>query len=248
MEAMPGRSISTRGDDGPVWSPDGRMLAFVVESVAWVVDVDPAGRLQGEARQVTSEVTDSPAWLGSDRLLYLNNSRLRSAPITGGEPTTIPVDLRWQRPRVSEKAVIHAGAMWDGTATALRRDVDIVVDGDRIEAVVPHRPERSTVDALGLTVMPGLIDAHIHWHLRGRQWGDRQGRVWLAYGITTTPLAGRPRLPDGRDPRGIGGGAPGRTAVLHHRRGDRLTTTSCAPGRSSRSVPSWNVRSSWATT
>jgi len=116
-EAMPGRSISTRGDDGPVWSPDGRMLAFVVESVAWVVDVDPAGRLQGEARQVTSEVTDSPAWLGSDRLLYLNNSRLCSAPITGGEPTTIPVDLRWQRPRVSEKAVIHAGAMWDGTAT-----------------------------------------------------------------------------------------------------------------------------------
>jgi imidazolonepropionase-like amidohydrolase len=52
--------------------------------------------------------------------------------------------------------------MWDGTATALRRDVDIVVDGDRIAAVVPHRPGRSTVDASGLTVMPGLIDAHNH--------------------------------------------------------------------------------------
>lgn len=191
-EAIPGRSIATRGDDGPVWSPDGRMLAFVVESTAWVVDVDTAGRLQGEARQVTSEVTDSLAWLGSDRLLYLNNGRLRSAPITSGEPTTIPVDLRWQRLRVTEKAVVHAGAVWDGTATALRRNVDIVVDGDRIAAVVPHRPGRSTVDASGLTVMPGLIDAHNHWHLRGRQWGDRQGRVWLAYGITTTRSPGDP--------------------------------------------------------
>jgi len=48
------------------------------------------------------------------------------------------------------------------------------------------------VDASRLTVMPGLIDAHNHWHLRGRQWGDRQGRLWLAYGITTTRSPGDP--------------------------------------------------------
>ena len=35
-EPMPHASIATRGDDGPVWSPDGRYLAFVVESCAWV--------------------------------------------------------------------------------------------------------------------------------------------------------------------------------------------------------------------
>ncbi|MDT7782447.1 MAG: hypothetical protein QOF58_866, partial [Pseudonocardiales bacterium] len=39
-EPMPFRSIATRGDDGPVWSPDGRHIAFVVESVAWAVPVD----------------------------------------------------------------------------------------------------------------------------------------------------------------------------------------------------------------
>ncbi|HWO60248.1 MAG TPA: amidohydrolase family protein, partial [Umezawaea sp.] len=42
------------------------------------------------------------------------------------------------------------------------------------------------------TVMPGLIDAHNHWHLRGRQWGDRQGRLWLSYGVTTTRSPGDP--------------------------------------------------------
>ncbi|MFB6725872.1 amidohydrolase family protein [Kribbella sp. NPDC056345] len=40
--------------------------------------------------------------------------------------------------------------------------------------------------------MPGLIDAHNHWHLRGRAWGARQGNLWLAYGITTTRSPGDP--------------------------------------------------------
>ncbi|OZM71843.1 amidohydrolase [Amycolatopsis antarctica] len=191
-EAIPGRSIATRGDDGPVWSPNGRMLAFVVESALWVAEVDAAGSLAGEARQVTREVTDAPSWVGSDRLLYLNNGRLRLTGIDGSRPRTVPVDLRWHRAKVTEKTVIHAGAIWDGEATGLRRDVDIVVDGDRIAAVEPHRPGRSTVDASGLTVIPGLIESHNHWHLRGRQWGDRQGRVWLAYGITSTRSPGDP--------------------------------------------------------
>jgi hypothetical protein len=70
--------------------------------------------------------------------------------------------------------------------------VDIVVEHGRIGAVLPHVPGRATVDASALTVIPGLIDAHNHWHLRGRQWGDRQGRLWLAYGITTTRSPGDP--------------------------------------------------------
>lgn len=191
-EPMPHRSLATRGDDGPVWSPDGRHLAFVVESVAWVVPVDPAGRFTGEPTQVTDEVTDSLAWQGSDRLLYLNNGRLRSVPIGGGRPVTIPVDLAWRPARTGDRQVIHAGALWDGRATRLRRDVDIVVERGIVRAVQAHVPGQSTVDASALTVMPGLIDAHNHWHLRGRQWGDRQGRLWLAYGITTTRSPGDP--------------------------------------------------------
>ncbi|MEV7095347.1 amidohydrolase family protein [Amycolatopsis sp. NPDC051045] len=191
-EPMPHASLSTRGDDGPIWSPDGKYLAFVVESTAWIVPVDAIGTFTGQPRQITHEVTDSLAWVGSNSLLYLSNGVLRTQPIAGGPPATVPVDLRWKRPVVQEKLVVRAGALWDGKAKELRRNVEIVVDGDRVLGVVPAGPGPVSIDASTRTVMPGLIDAHVHWHLRGRQWGARQGRLWLAYGITSTRSPGDP--------------------------------------------------------
>ncbi|HUQ60776.1 amidohydrolase family protein [Lentzea sp.] len=188
-EPMPFRSIATRGDDGPVWSPDGRYVAFVVESVAWVVAVDAKGDFQGEPRQVTREVTDSLAWHGND-LVYLNNGRLRKSTLDG-RTSTIRVNLGWRKPQAPERKVVRVGAYWDGEAESLRRNVDIVVEDGRVEEVRPHRG-RPDVDLSGSTAIPGLIDAHNHWHLRGRQWGARQGNVWLAYGITTVRSPGDP--------------------------------------------------------
>lgn len=186
VEPMPFRSLATRGDDGPVFSPDGKHLAFVVESLLYVVPVDARGRSTGEPRAVTNEVTDSPVWLNNDTLLYLNNGRLRT---TTGE--TIKLDLQYRRATVNQHVTIHAGALWDGRATTLRRDVDLIVDNARIAAVRSHTG-RADIDASELTVMPGLIDAHNHWHLRGRAWGARQGNLWLAYGITSTRSPGDP--------------------------------------------------------
>jgi Tol biopolymer transport system component/cytosine/adenosine deaminase-related metal-dependent hydrolase len=186
-EPMPHASIATRGDDGPVWSPDGRYLAFVVESCAWVKPVDG-----GPARQVTHEVTDSLSWLGADRLLYLHNGKLRTVAVSNGASRDIPLTLNWHPTKVHQHDVIRAGAIWDGQATRLRQSVDIVVDNGKITDVLPSGGREYTVDARTLTVMPGLVDAHVHWHLRGRQWGDRQGRLWLAYGITTTRSPGDP--------------------------------------------------------
>ncbi|QFZ18976.1 amidohydrolase family protein [Saccharothrix syringae] len=193
-EPMPFRSIATRGDDGPVWSPDGRHLAFVVESTAHVVRVDAAGRFLGDPRQVTREVTDSLAWCGSDTLVYLCNGRLRRVGLDGGPARTIRLDFTWRRPRPPERTVIHAGAVWTGEQDRLRRDVDIVVERGRVSEIRPHRASAGdrVVDARDLVAMPGLVDAHNHWHLRGRQWGARQGRLWLSYGITTTRSPGDP--------------------------------------------------------
>jgi Tol biopolymer transport system component/cytosine/adenosine deaminase-related metal-dependent hydrolase len=194
-EPMPYKSLSTRGDDGPVWSPDGKWLAFVVESVVWVVPVDARGAFTGEPRQLTREASDAPSWSGDSKtLLYLNNGRLKLVGVDGGRPRTVGLPLTFTRSRPRGRTVVRAGALWDGRSKTLRRTADVVLDGDRIVGVHDRRdwPGLTVVDASGLTVMPGLIDAHNHWHLRGRQWGDRQGRLWLSYGITTTRSPGDP--------------------------------------------------------
>lgn len=185
-EPAPFASLSTRGDDGPVFSPDGRHLAFVVESQLHVVEVDERGAFRGRPRRLTEEVTDAPSWCGSDALLYLNNGRLRKVPLRGGGPSTVEVGLTWARSRPRGRLVLRAGALWDGESDGLRRDVDITIEGDRVVDVGVRDEQRDdpVVDAAGLTVMPGLIDAHNHWHMRGRFWGARQGRLWLSYGIT----------------------------------------------------------------
>ncbi|KAA2259576.1 amidohydrolase family protein [Solihabitans fulvus] len=195
QEPMPFRSLATRGDDGPVWSPDGRFLAFVVESMLWLAPVDATGRITGAPRQLTDEVTDAPSWRGdSRRLLYLSNGRLRQVTVDGDRAGDVEVPLRWTRTRPRGRLVLRAGALWDGRGAELRREVDIVVEGDRIRTVEERRDRagEEVLDASGLTVLPGLIDAHVHWHLRGRQWGERQGRLWLAYGVTTTRSPGDP--------------------------------------------------------
>jgi Tol biopolymer transport system component/cytosine/adenosine deaminase-related metal-dependent hydrolase len=194
-DPLPHRSIQTRGDDGPVWSPDGTKLAFVVASVLWVVDVHPDGTYAGTPRQLTHEVTDAPSWSGDSRhLLYLHNGTLRLIAVDGGAPRTVPMRLTWTNTAPRGRTVIHAGRFWDGVQPQVKQDVDIVVEGHRITAVEPHRPGRDgrPVDARDSVVTPGLIDMHHHREMQGYAYGARQGRLWLSLGVTTTRSPGSP--------------------------------------------------------
>ncbi|MFE6500573.1 amidohydrolase family protein [Kitasatospora sp. NPDC057738] len=194
QEIGPDRSISTRDNDGPLWTSDGRHLVFGAESLAWRVPVAADGTITGEPQQLTDEVTDSLSISADGTVVYLCNGVLRTVGPDGGAARTITADLTYRPARVSEPTVVRAGALWDGTCEQLRRDVDIVVRGTTIEAVLPRGggvPSGARiVDASGLTVMPGLIDTHNHWNMRGKQWGDRQGRLWLSYGVTTSKSPG----------------------------------------------------------
>ncbi|MGH3357988.1 MAG: amidohydrolase, partial [Nocardioidaceae bacterium] len=174
VDAVKDSSLQTRGDDGPVWSPDGRRMAFALESALYVLDVEPDGTPRGEARKVSDEVCDAPSWSGDSRtLLYLNNGRLRIVPARGGRPRTVRMPLTWRNAEAPGKTVIHAGRMWDGESEEVRTDVDILVEGKRIVAVEAHRDGRpgTLIDATDKFVMPGLIDMHNHREMAGYAYG-----------------------------------------------------------------------------
>lgn len=69
--------------------------------------------------------------------------------------------------------VIHAGTLIDGSGSAPRKDMFVLVEGNRIVDIVPRQSASVPVgaallDATTKTVMPGLIDAHVHLIWSGR--------------------------------------------------------------------------------
>ncbi len=134
-EPAPFKSLSTRGEDGPLYSPDGKSVAFVMDSLLWLRPVDANGVPSGPARQINHEVTDAPTWSGdSKHLLYLSNGKLRLMDVAGTNPRTIPVDLTWQRETAGPRTIVHAGKFWDGLGADERSDVDIVIADRRIRS------------------------------------------------------------------------------------------------------------------
>src|SRR5260370_33349110 len=93
-EPAPFRSPSTRGEDGPVYSPDGSSMAFVMHSVLCIQPVDTNGGPSGAPRQSNHEVTDAPTCRGdSKKLLYWPNGRLRLISVEGPNLGSVPMDL-----------------------------------------------------------------------------------------------------------------------------------------------------------
>jgi Tol biopolymer transport system component/imidazolonepropionase-like amidohydrolase len=179
--------------DGPVWSPDGKYMAYVLDDVLWILPVAPSGAPAGPPRVLTNEVADQLSWSGdSQQILYDSAGTLRMVSVHGGSPTTVPVALNWhpQAPPPGEK-VIHAGTLWTGTSASEQHNVDILVSGNRVVSVGPAKPRSSYgsdvqyVDASSDTVIPGLWDAHSHENMDQPFAGNRRNRMELAMGVTS---------------------------------------------------------------
>jgi imidazolonepropionase-like amidohydrolase len=73
-------------------------------------------------------------------------------------------------PPAPARLLIHAGALIDGRSETPRREVTIVVEGERIADVVPgYRAAaagETVLDLRQLTVLPGLIDLHVHFGIQ----------------------------------------------------------------------------------
>ena len=204
-------SLGVRGKDGPVWSPDGRHLALISQGLLWIAPVDHEGQITGPPIRLTNELADMPSWTADGRnLLYMATDQLKRINLDNGQINAFPIQLEWSRHLPAGRTVIHAGGLFDGIHPEIRRNVDIILEANRIVAIEAHRPDRQAdrkVDASDQYVMPGLIDYHAH---QGSWDGEKLNRKWLAWGVTATrdpatdPYDARNRLEAQESGRTIG--------------------------------------------
>ena len=184
-------SIDSRGGCGPVWSPDGTKMAAIYEGVLAVWPVAASGEPLGPPRHMTTESAHAPSWAGdSRRILYQSLDKLRLIDIETGDTRDVPIDLEYTIDVPGGRTVVHAGRLLDMTSATERPDIDIVIEGNRIKSVEPHRAANHSghfVDASNLTVMPGLVEFHSHLQ---PDFGEAQSRAWLAFGVTTVRSPG----------------------------------------------------------
>ena len=98
------------------------------------------------------------------------------------EPTT--------GPQTPERYAFVPDGVWDGVADARSDGRAVVVDGRRIEAVVPvaELPEGlPRVDLPGATLLPGFIDAHTHYSsVMGPRFSQPASRPYVTRATTST--------------------------------------------------------------
>ncbi|GAB3032154.1 amidohydrolase family protein [Spirosoma pulveris] len=185
VSPAPNHSLATRGQNGPVWSPDGTKMAYVLDGLLWITDVKPDGTIVGTPRQLTTEQAETPTWTSDSKsLLFLATDVFKQVFLSDGHIDTYPMDLSWTISQPTGTVVVHAGRLFDGKSSTYRNNVDIIIDGHRIKAVLPHQAGRpgKLIDASTKTIIPGLFEMHTHQH---SMVGEKIGRLWLSFGITS---------------------------------------------------------------
>jgi len=198
---VPNRSIGSRLGEGPAWSPDGTQMAFAMQYALYTMSVNKKGDSTGAPRRLVNDPVDYLNWAGdSKHIFYLSVDRMKLVSAPEGHVEDIPFDLTWTEDVPKGRMVVHAGHLVDGVHQTERTDVDIVIEGNRIRAIEPHRANQTgkLVDASNETVMPGLIEAYGHYINTN---GSLYGRLLLAYGITTvrSPAAKPPEIIEQRE-------------------------------------------------
>ncbi len=167
-------------------SPDGRTLAFVEDGRLSVAALNERFELAGTPRRVNNDLADWLSWTGdSQHIAYQSLDRLKLVNIASGRVTEFNPQLTWQPEKVTGTLIVHAGRLFDGKSAAYQRDVDVVIEGQRIKEIRPHDAALHTgnvIDAGDKTVIPGLFEMHGHQGITG---GEKLGRIWLAFGITS---------------------------------------------------------------
>lgn len=182
-------SVGVRGYNGPEWSPDGKYLAAISASKLWMIPVDQFGQKTADPILLTDHLADAPSWSGdSKEILYIATDRLQKINVETKEITAFPIDLTRDRIAPENTKLLQAGYFIDGLSGQLQKDVDILIANNRILDILPRDSKNleradEVIDATKQYIVPGLINAHSH---QGSWEGEKLGRTWLAWGITTT--------------------------------------------------------------
>src|SRR6266851_3414402 len=187
----PYESITTRTEDGPIYSPNGKEMAFVMDDLLYTMPVDADGHPTGPAVLLNDETTDAPTYSAdSSKILYLNVGKLKLIDRSTKAVSTVPVELTFTNAKPKQKLLIHTARFWKGSGPDEQKDVDVIITDNRVTSVTPHSTTppvgvTRTIEAGDSTVMPGLWENHAHTDSDNSiYYGDRFGRLWLVYGIT----------------------------------------------------------------
>ncbi len=187
IDPIPHTSVGMRENLGPVWAPNGREMAAIVDGALTTYPVARDGAPTGPPRRVSTDLASSPSWTADSRhLLYQTADRFRLADLADGSVRDIVPQWSWTVPPPPGTTTIHAGRLFSARDGAvLETGMDIVIDGRRITTVAPHHDDLhrgAVIDASTGTVLPGLIESHTHLV---KSYGEALGRIWLAFGVTT---------------------------------------------------------------
>jgi len=105
------------------------------------------------------------------------------------------------------RVLVHAGRLIDGIADQPRQDQGILIENGRIVAVGPWKDlsarqgDARLIDLTGMTVLPGLIDAHTHLLLQGvitqEEYDEQVLKESIPYRALRGAAAGRTALMNG---------------------------------------------------
>lgn len=188
----------------PSWRPDGSLVTFLrhtagglrIEMV--ILSKPPLVRplIAGE------DFFISPvSWLNKKQLVYTSDGVIKTRDFDDRESTSIDFQAavgqaasRSQRKSKktelaltsppSTRIVIRASRLFDGTGSDYEYDVDVLIDGPHIAAIVPHQewPDATLLNLGNVTILPGYIDSYSSISDKDQ---ESHGAELLSYGVTT---------------------------------------------------------------
>lgn len=214
----PQASVGTRDADGPVFSPDGRSLAFALAGGLSVMPVAPDATPEGEPRRLFDGPADFLSWAPDGRsLLALSGARLLRLPVDPDPPAPAPAaadppaaaeaaapepeEIRLRHtftvPEPAGRLLLRGFRVLDPEGDRTLPNRDVLIEAGRIVSVTatpgPDETAAAPLDEdLRIVHLPGvtLIPGLIemHTHPTGAPFGNRFGRSHLVYGITSVRI------------------------------------------------------------